>query len=202
MAIVELTEHPLGVTWVIEEAMARASHALAHDGRVWLVDVVDEPEALARATSLGEVAAVLQLFVAHNRDGEPVAERLGVPFMKLPDVVPDAPFSVLSLDKLVWKERALWWPQERGLLVPESIGTGSFYAVGPGPAGVHLMRRLIPPNELRTFLPEHLLVGHGRPIHGGEAAAAMLDALDRSRQDLVAFARKAPGLIRNMRSRP
>src|SRR3954468_11749079 len=158
MAIRELTEHPLGVTWVIDEAMARASHALAHDGRVWLVDVVDEPEALARATSLGEVAAVLQLFVAHNRDGEPVAERLGVPFMKLPDVVPDAPFSVLSLDKLVWKERALWWPQPRGLIVPEAIGTGAFYAVGPGPAGVHPLRRLIPPTELRSFLPEHLLV--------------------------------------------
>jgi hypothetical protein len=202
MAIRELTEHPLGVTWVIDEALTRASHALAHDGRVWLIDVVDEPEALERAVALGEVAAVLQLFVAHARDGEAVAKRLGVPFLSLPDVVRDAPFSVLSLDKLVWRERALWWPDLRGLLVPESIGTGAFYAVGPGPAGVHVIRRLIPPNELRSFLPEHLLVGHGPPIHGGQAAAALLDALNRSRRDIPTFVTKAPGLMRNMRSQP
>jgi hypothetical protein len=201
MAIRELTEHPLGVTWVIDETLTRASHALAHEGRVWLIDVVDEPEALARATSLGEVVGVLQLFVAHARDGAAVAKRLGVPFLALPDVIRDAPFSVLNLDKLKWRERALWWPEPRGLIVPESIGTGVFYAVGPGPAGVHPLRRLLPPNELRSFLPEHLLVGHGAPIHGGEAAAALLDALNRSRRDTVAFARKLPGLMRNMRSR-
>jgi hypothetical protein len=202
MAVRELTEHPLGLTWVIDEALTRASHALAHDGRVWLIDVVDEPEALARAAALGEPAAVLQLFVAHARDGEAVATRLGVPFLRLPEVVPDAPFSVLGLDRWKWHERALWWPEPRGLLVPESVGTGVAYAVGPGPAGVHPIRRLFPPGELRTFLPEHLLVGHGAPIHGGQAAAALLDALNRSRRDTVAFARKLPGLIRNMRSRP
>jgi|tagenome__1003787_1003787.scaffolds.fasta_scaffold19868238_1 hypothetical protein len=202
MAIRELTEHPLGVTWVIDEALTRASHALTHEGRVWLIDVVDEPEALARATSLGDVAAVLQLFIAHARDGEAVAKRLGVPFLALPEVIRDAPFSVLSLDKLKWRERALWWPEQRGLLVPESVGTGIFYAVGPGPAGVHLVRRLLPPNELRSLRPEHLLVGHGAPIHGGEAAAALLDALNRSRRDTLAFARKLPGLVRSMRSQP
>jgi hypothetical protein len=202
MAIRELTEHPLGVTWVMDEALTRASHALAHEGRVWLIDVVDEPEALARATALGEVAAVLQLFVAHRRDGEAVAKRLGVPFLALPDVIRDAPFSVLSLDKFKWRERALWWPEQRGLIVPESIGTRPFYAVGPGPAGVHPIRRLLPPNDLRSFLPEHILVGHGAPIHGGEAAAALLDALNRSRRDTLAFARKLPGLVRNMRSQP
>src|SRR4051812_26517144 len=153
MAIRELTEHPLGVTWVIDEAMGRASHALVHDGRVWLVDVVDEPEAMARVADLGEVVAVLQLFVAHNRDGEAVAKRLGVPFERLPEVIRDSPFSGLKLGKLMWKERALWWPEPKGLLVPESIGTGTFYAVGPGPAGVHVIRRLFPPNELRKFLP-------------------------------------------------
>ena len=202
MAIRELTEHPLGVTWVIDEALTRASHALAHGGRVWLVDVVDEPEALARATALGEVAAVVQLFIAHGRDGEAVARRLGVPFLNLPRVIPDAPFGVLALDRFKWQERALWWPDRRGLIVPESVGTGTFYAVGPGPVGVHPVRRLLPPNELRQFAPEHLLVGHGRPIHGEQTAAALRDALNRSRRDLVAFARKVPGLVRSMRSQP
>jgi hypothetical protein len=64
---------------------------------------------------------------------------------------------------------------------------------------VHFLRRLLPPTQLRSFMPEHLLVGHGRPIHGSEAAAAVLDALEHSRRDLLAFARKAPGLMRNMR---
>ena len=198
MAHRELTEHPLGLTWVAAETMQRSAHALAHDGRVWIVDPDDE--ALERAQALGEVQAVLQLFVAHARDGAEIAKRLNVPFLSLPQVVPDSPFSVLDVgDKRLWKERALWWPEPRGLVVAESIGTAPHYAVGNGPAGIHFLRRLFPPNQLRSFMPEHLLVGHGSPIHGGEAAAAVLDALDHSRRDLLTFARKAPGMIRNMR---
>jgi hypothetical protein len=201
MAGRELTEHPLGLTWVSDDPLQRAAHALAHDGRVWLVDPFTDEEALERARGLGTVAGVLQLFAGHERDGAAIAKRFGAPFLQLPDVVRDAPFSVLDLDQLVWKERALWWPELRGLVVAESIGTGQFYAVGDGPAGVHLIRRMTPPNQLRSFLPEHLLVGHGAPIHGGEAAAALIDALDRSRRDVPAFIRKTPGLMRNMRRR-
>ena len=125
----------------MREAAVRASHALVHEGRVWLIDPVDEPEAMERVAALGEPAAVVQLFVAHNRDSEAIAKRLGVPFHKLPEVLPDSPFSVLKLDLGLWKERALWWPEPRGLIVPESIGTGPAYAVGRGPAGVHPFRR-------------------------------------------------------------
>jgi hypothetical protein len=199
---VELVEHPAGVTWIADDVMQRASHALAHDGRVWIVDPVDEPEALERAAALGEPAGVLQLFVAHKRDGEAVARRLGVPFHALPDVVRDAPFSILNLDSLrIWKERALWWPESRTLVVAEAIGTAPYYAVGPGPAGVAIFRRGLPPNVLRPFLPEHLLVGHGRPLHGGDAAAGLLDALNRSRRDILTLVRKTPGLIRDTRKR-
>jgi hypothetical protein len=200
MAHRELTEHTLGLTWVGAEAMQRSAHALAHEGRVWLIDPFDDDEAIERAQALGEVQSVLQLFVAHERDGAAIAKRLNVPFEALPEVVRDSPFSVLDVgDKRLWKERALWWPEPRGLVVAESIGTAPHYAVGRGPAGVHFLRRLLPPSQLRSFLPEHLLVGHGAPIHGGEAAAALLDALNNSRRDLAAFARKAPGLMRNMR---
>ena len=199
MPIRELAEHPLGVTWVMQEAMVRTSHALAHEGRVWLIDPVDEPEAMERAAALGEPAAVVQLFVAHNRDGEAVAKRLGVPFHKLPEVLPDSPFSVLKLDLGPWKERALWWPEPRGLIVAESVGTGPAYAVGPGPAGIHPFRRPVPPSSLRSFLPEHLLVGHGSPVHGSEAAAALLNALNRARRDIPTFFWKLPGLMRRMR---
>ena len=93
MRLRELAEHPLGVTWVVDDPLLRASHALVHDGRVWLVDPVDAPEAIERAAALGEPAGVLQLFVAHPRDGAAIAKRLGVPFHVLPDVLPDSPFS-------------------------------------------------------------------------------------------------------------
>jgi hypothetical protein len=182
--------------------MQRASHALVHDGRVWLVDPTDAPEALERAAALGEPVGVLQLYVAHARDGEAIAKRLGVPFHRLPGVLPDTPFSVLTLDALrVWKERALWWPERRGLVVPESIGTSQWFAFGSGPAGVHPFRRPLPPTQLRGFVPEHLLVGHGPPVHGTDAGAGLLEALHRSRRDIPTMFWKAPGRIRRMRSR-
>jgi len=199
---VRLAEHPLGLTWVADDPLLRASHALVDGGRVWFVDPVDAPEAMERAAALGEPAGVLQLFVAHPRDGAAIATRLQVPFHVLPDVLPDSPFSILNIDLLrVWKERALWWPEPRALVVAESIGTATHYALGPGPAGVHFMRRALPPTRLKPFLPEHLLVGHGEPIHGGNAAAALLDALHRSRRDLPSFVWKGPGLLRGMQGR-
>ena len=201
MRIRELDEHPLGLTWVADDPLLRASHALAHDGRVWLVDPVDVPEALERATALGEPAGVLELFVAHGRDGAAIAKRLNVPHVVMPDVLPDSPFSVLDLGLGPWKERALWWPELRGLVVPESIGTASHYAVGRGIAGVHMVRRVLPPNQLKPFLPEHLLVGHGDAVHGGEAAAALLDALSQSRRDIPSLVWKGPGILRSMHGR-
>ena len=79
MRLEELAEHPLGLTWVVDDPLLRASHALVHEGRVWFVDPVDAPEAMERAAALGEPAGVLQLFMAHPRDGEAIAQRLGVP---------------------------------------------------------------------------------------------------------------------------
>jgi hypothetical protein len=201
MASVELTEHPLGFTWYETAKLQRAAHALVHDGRVWLVDPFEDERALARVAELGEPAGVLQLFIAHERDGKAIAARLGVPFQKLPDDVRDAPFTVISADQLVWKERALWWPEHKGLVVAESIGTATHYAVGNGPAGVHMFRRPLPPTNLKPFLPEHLLVGHGPPLHGQAAAAGLLDALHRSRRDIPTLVKRMPSLFRSMQGR-
>jgi hypothetical protein len=201
MQPVEVTEHALGVTWVVQDPLLRAAHALAADGRVWFVDAVDAPEAIERALALGEPAAVLQLFMAHPRDCAALARRLAVPHLTMPDVLPESPFSVLHLDLGPWKERALWWPERRGLVVPEAIGTAEHYAVGRGPAGIHPLRRPLPPKNLRAFLPEHLLVGHGAPVHGGEAAAALLSAIDNSLRDLPRFGLRLPAMMRGMRAR-
>src|SRR3954471_20384904 len=195
MRLGELSEHPLGLTWVVDDPLLRASHALVHDGRVWFVDPVDAPEAMERAAALGEPAGVLQLFVGHSRDGRAIAQRLGVPLHVTPDVLPDSPFSVLNLDLGPWKERALWWPEPKGLVVGESVGTATHYAVGHGPVGIHPLRRVIPPTRLKPFRPEDLLVGHGPPVHGGNTATALLDAIDRSRRDLPRLILNTPQIL-------
>ena len=94
--LLTIDEHELGLTWVIDEPMRRASHALVDDGRVWFVDPVDVPEAVDQALELGEPAGVIQLLDRHPRDNEALAERFGVPHLRLPDAVPDSPFEVVD----------------------------------------------------------------------------------------------------------
>lgn len=198
MAGAEIHEHAAGLTWVATgEPLARAAHALAVDGRVWLVDPFDAPEALARAAALGEVAGVLQLLDRHARDGAALAARLGVPLLRLPDAVLGAPFEVLRVvDVPRWRERALWWPATRTLVVPEAVGTAPAWAVGDGDIGVHPLLRLFGAGRLRRLEPELLLVGHGPPIAGPEATGALHVALARSRTDLPQLVARLPRLVR------
>ena len=51
MRIVDEIAHATG--WLEEARMARTSHALEVDGRVWLFDVVDWPGLDARVRELG-----------------------------------------------------------------------------------------------------------------------------------------------------
>jgi hypothetical protein len=192
-----------GFSWIVDEPATRTSHVLAGDGRVWLVDPVRHEPALERAGTLGKPVAVLQLLDRHNRDCAAVAATLGVPHLVVPDALPDTPFDVIGVRRTKrWREVALWWQAERTLVVAEAIGTNGFYAPPGHDAGVHLLLRPTPPRDvLGAFVPEHLLVGHGPPVHGGEAAAALLDAIGRSRRELPNFVLKAPGLIRGMKSR-
>jgi hypothetical protein len=203
MRIRTYDDHPLGLSWVVDDFLSRASHALVHDGKVWIVDPVDAEDAIAKATALGEPAAVIQLFGAHGRDCKAVAQRLGVPLHKMPESLPDAPFEIVALDTFPgWKEVALWWPEPRALVVGEAVGTGHLYAVGSGPVGVHPMRRLAaPPTALAAYAPLHLLVGHGAPLHGEGAAPALEEALDRSRKDFPKVLIRAKDMIRGALAR-
>jgi hypothetical protein len=196
-----ILEHDLGLTWVMDDAMERAAHALvADDGRVWLVDPVADDAALAAAAALGPAAGVLQLLDRHNRDCAVLAARLEVPHLRVPDQVPGSPFEVRWVVRnRLWREVALWWPERRALVVAEALGTGPAFAVGDEPVGVHPMLRLLPPNGLKGLGPEHLLVGHGPPLHGPEVAADVDRAIARSRHDLPKLLLRVPTLIRSAR---
>jgi hypothetical protein len=189
-------EHPLGLTWVVEEPMERAFHALVDDGRVWLVDPLDGPE-IADAAALGEPAGVLQLLDRHNRDCAEIAARLGVPHLKVPDAVPDSPFEAIAAVRLPgWKETALWWPARRALVVAETVATNPMHTAGGERVGMHFVLRPWPPKSLRGLQPQHLLVGHGRGVHGTEAAAGLEAAHAGARRGLPRVLLGLPGAVR------
>jgi hypothetical protein len=186
MAVGTLEETELGITWVLDEPLARASHALVSDGRVWFIDPTDEPAALERAAVLGAPIAVLQLLDRHNRDCAAVAGRLGVPHLRVPKDLPASPFAVVPvMSSRFWREVALWWPARKALVVAEAFGTAPTYAPGPHGIGVHVFLRLKPPHRLASYRPDHLLVGHGPAIHGAGTPAALDEAVALSRRDAL-----------------
>ena len=185
-------EYEFGLSWVLEEAMQRTSHALVVERRVWLVDPVAVDDALERALGLGEPAGVLQLLDRHNRDCAELAEQLGVPHVCVPDEVP--PFEAIPVVRIPgWKETALWWPEKRALIVAEVVGSSDMiHTGGATPVGMHFLLRALPPGRLRSYGPEHLLMGHGTGVHGPDAAAELERAYARSRRDMAQVLVKLP----------
>lgn len=176
--------------------MERSSHALADGGRLWLVDPVADEEALDAALGHGEVAGVLQLLDRHPRDCARLARRYGVDHQRLPERLPGTPFEALRVVWVPrWREICLWWAARRVLVVPEAIGTATYFSLGRLPAGIHPFLRALPPaGALGTHEPELLLVGHGPPLLEG-ATAAIGQALQRSRRDLP---RAATAIVRGL----
>lgn len=191
-----LQRHAIGISWIEQGGMTRTGHAVASDGRMWLIDPYEDDAALEAAAGLGEAAGVIQLLDRHNRDCEPLAARLGVPLLRLPERLPDAPFEVVRvISRPGWREVALWWEAERALVVAEAIGTAPMFALGRR-AGVHPLLRLTPPRgRLSRFRPTMLLVGHGETIETG-GAAALSEALSQSRTDLPRLVTAVPKLLR------
>jgi hypothetical protein len=191
-----LQHHALGITWTEDGVMARSSHAVASDGELWLIDPFEDEDALAAAGELARPAGVIQLLDRHNRDCEAIAARLEVPRLRLPDHIQQAPFEVVPvISRRGWHEIALWWEEKRALFVAEAIGTAPSFALGRR-AGVHPMLRLTPPrSQLGRFRPTMLLVGHGPTIETG-GAAALTEALGRSRSDLPRLVTSVPKLLR------
>ncbi len=171
------------VGWIEDERMQRTSHALAVDGRVWLIDPVDGPGVEERVRALGEPAGVFQLLDRHGRDSSELAARLGVPLFEVPREVPDTPFSFLPvLRNRFWQEVAIWWPERKLLVCADALGTIPYFRAGAEPIGPHPLLRPFPPKALRGLGAEHVLVGHGAGLHGPGTAEAVDEALARARR--------------------
>jgi hypothetical protein len=174
-----------GLGWIDDGSVPRTSHALAVDGRVWLIDAVEPADDAAHAVAgLGEPAGVIQLLDRHRRDSAALAWRLGVPLHVTPfDGVPGAPFDPVAIVRQrFWREVALWWPEERVLLCGDALGTVGYFVASGELLGVHPLLRLTPPKALARFAPRHVLCGHGEGVHGDEAAPALDEALATARR--------------------
>jgi hypothetical protein len=179
-------EHGFG--WHPEgERLQRTAHAVRAGEGVWLTDVVDGPGIDERIRALGEPAGVVQLLDRHQRDCAVVAERLGVSLHVTPLTdVPGAPFVVLPIARrMVWREIALWFPEQRILVCGDALGSLGYFRARGEPFGVHPLLRLAPPRRaLGGLEPEHILFGHGEGFHGPKAAPALREALATARRRL------------------
>jgi len=203
----EIDEWSGGTGWLAypEENMQRASHLLADDGEVWLVDPVDCNGLDDLIAEYGEVAGVLLLLDRHTRDADTLANRHDVP-VTVPDWMDgvekkvDAPiervrtdlgdteFGVHRLvDNALWQEAMLFGEESKTLVVPESVGTAAFFRAGEERLGVHPALRLTPPRKLTRLDPDRIFVGHGEGVLDG-AESALADAIEGSR-------RRAPRLF-------
>ena len=190
-----------GFGWISAQKprLEMASHALAADGRVWLVDPTEADGVSERVRTLGEAAGVIQLLDRHNRACARWADRLGVPHHRVPfEGVPESPFEIVPVVRWSrWHEVALWWPERRVLVCADALGSvRHYFAVAGEPIGVHPLLRLTPPRRLARFDPEHVLCGHGEGVHT-RAAEAMREALARSRGRIPRLALELPLSLRN-----
>lgn len=189
-----------GTTWIAhpEESMQRASHALVADGDVWLVDPVDADGLDDHLADVGDVAGVVVLLDRHKRDADAIALRHDVP-VYIPEwmdgvaeemTAPVEHFGTTLADTYTvypiknsrfWQEAALYDEDEGTLVIPEAVGTASYFRTDSERLGVHPMLRLRPPRRLSEFDFERILVGHGEPVVT-EASDALADALDGARR--------------------
>jgi hypothetical protein len=173
-----------GFGWTESGFLARTSHAVEVDGTVLVFDPLDAPGLDEWIRALGRPEAVVQLLDRHERDCSLVAERLGVPHLRMRLASSARGELVRVAWTRVWKEVAFWEPTRRILVVGDALGTVGYFTA-PGEAiGIHPFLRLRPPRMLAELEPEHILCGHGAGVHGPEAALALREALATSRRRL------------------
>ena len=177
--------------------MQRTSHALAADGRAWIIDPIEAPGVDERIRALGKPAGVIQLLDRHERDCAAFAARFGVPLHRTPSALPGTLFELRPiLANRWWREVALWWPARRVLVCADVLGTIPFFRAGQEPVGLHPFLRPLPPHALRGLAVEHLLVGHGPGMHGDVTASAGEDAVRFARRRIPRWLAGVPRIVR------
>jgi len=197
----EIDRFDEGVGWIAypDETMKRASHALAVDGDVWVVDPVDVPELDDLLAEYGEVAGVVILLDRHKRDSaavanrhdvsvwvpefmDGVAEELDAPTERFRYELADTDITAHKvIDNRVWQEALLYREDTETVVVPEAVGTSEYFRTQTERLGVHPMLRVTPPKDIGRLEPDHIRVGHGEGIHEN-ASDALQDALDGARR--------------------
>jgi len=191
-----------GVGWVAhpEETMQRASHALATDEGVWVVDPVDAEGIDDLIAEFGDVRGVVVLSNHHLRDAPAVAARHDVP-VYLPTrmtgvaervagpvgrIENGATLGDYELVEVAHSGGDFWqeWALSDGetLVCSESVGGAPYFTVDDERLGVMPMRRLSPPRDaLADLEPERVFSGHGAGVQT-EATPALDEALRTSRR--------------------
>ena len=213
-SLAEIDRFEGGAGWLAypDETMQRASHALATDEGVWLIDPVDAPALDDLIAEVGDdagteaVAGVAVCLDRHKRDAAAiarrhdaevcvprwmngVAEELDAPVARFSGELGDSGFeSFVIRDSSLppWQEAGLYNPDTGTLVVPESVGAASYFLAGDETLGVHPMLRLTPPKTLSRYDPERVLVGHGAGVLS-DGAAALDAALASSKRNAVSL---------------
>lgn len=203
-----------GVGWLAypDERMQRASHALATEDGVWLVDPVDADGVDDLVAEFGEVAGVVVLLDRHKRDAAAFATRhdvsvhipswmsgvagdINAPVERFDGDLGDTGYRLRMIATPLWQEAALYHDENETLVVSEALGTASYMHTDTERLGVHPALRLLPPRQsFRDFTPERVLVGHGAGVHE-HANAALGAALSGSRRRAPALYLKAARLF-------
>lgn len=191
-----------GLSWLAhpEEGMRRASHALAVDGDVWVVEPVDAAGLDGMLSDLGAVAGVVVLADYHRRDAATVARRHDVPVVLPPSVEGlassidaevssfEGPLAAAGFEALPlyggrpWSEAALYHPHSGTLVATEALVTAPDLTAPGERLAVSPYARLAPPRgPLSGLAVERVLVGHGAPLRSDadEALAAALEDAER-----------------------
>jgi len=186
--------------WIADEFIERCSHALAVDGRVWVIDPIDGDGVEERIRAAGTPAGVLQLLDRHNRDCAALAGRLGVRHHLVPGGSL-GPFAFIRIkDSHSWQEVALWWPDRRVLVCGDALGTARYFRAGNERLAVHPFLRVRPPRrQLGSLQPDVVLCGHGEGVLE-DADAALREALSTSRRRIPGQAASALRAWRASRS--
>ena len=189
-----------GVGWIAhpDERLQRASHVVEVDGDVWVIDPVDAEGIDDLFAEFGDVAGAVVLLDRHTRDADVIAnrhdvsvhvprwmsgvdEKLDAPVEPLHAELGDTGYGVAQvLETPFWQEAALYDAESGVLVVPEAVGTSSYFRTDAERLGVHPMLRLFPPKKLGDLSPDRVLVGHGEGI-ATDATTALQDALTGSR---------------------